>query len=481
MREHDILLGIDPDNGSYIRFGGTESVALHARTRAGKGVSFVIPNCFAWKGSLVVFDIKGEIAKATAGYRKEVLKQDVYIIEPVARNGRSHRWDPFACVDRTNPMDRVDAIWQIANQVFPDSQEPSAANSNAAAFWEPAGRQAFAAVACIFAETADLPLTMKAILDVFVRSNGPEWLAHLITQRLTAGDPYTQDAVTGISDYLTGPEQQVEGIRKTVSTRLSAWTNPRIAAATSFADVDLRQIRRKPTTIYVVVPPSAVPRMRPLLRLFFHQLIEANTDVTPEEDPSIRCQTLLMMDEFIRLGRMADFAESLQYISGYGFRAALVVQSKPQIESRYGAVEAQDIFNNVGAEVMFSVNDIKLAREIEDRLGDNTVLITTKNRPRFWAGWNWAKHSEAEHQHRRPLMLKQEVIGLDHDKQIVFFGGKKDLTDRICWYSDENFMNLVRPAPLPPILPLHVAYDDGTTPVMRRRETVDVEEIEEDA
>jgi type IV secretion system protein VirD4 len=471
MREHDILLGIDPKGGGYIRFGGTESVALHARTRAGKGVSFVIPNAFAWKGSLVVFDIKGEIAKATAGYRKEVLKQDVFIVEPVARNGRSHRWDPFGSVDRTNPVDRVDQIWQIAYQLFPDSQEITSSGSNSAAFWEPVGRQAFAAVACIFAETPDLPLTMKAILNLFVRSDGPEWLAGLIADRLKAGDPYSLDAVTGVSDYVTGPEMQSEGIRKTVSTRLSAWTNPRIAAATSFSDLDLRQIRRKPTTIYIVVPPAAVPRMRPLLRLFFHQLIEANTDVTPEEDPSITCQVLLMMDEFIRLGRMADFAESLQYISGYGFRAALVVQSKPQIEARYGAVEAQDIFNNVGAEVMFSVNDIKLAREIEERLGDNTQTIVTLNRPRFWASFNWAKQSEAEHPHRRPLMLKQEVIGMERSKQIVFFGGRKDLTDRICWYTDPNFKDLVRPMPLPPILQLHVAYDDGTTRVLRRRDS----------
>jgi type IV secretion system protein VirD4 len=469
MDELDILLGRRAD-GRYITFGGTESVALHARTRSGKGVGFVIPNAFAWPGSLVVFDIKGEIAKATAGYRQKVLKQYVYIIEPVARGGRSHRWDPFAAVDRSDPVGRVDAIMQIANQMFPESQEASAANSNSAAFWEPAGRQAFTAVASIFAETPDHPLTMKAILDVFVRADGGEWLAGLITKRREAADPFTADAVNGISDFLAGPEQQVDGIRKTISTRLSPWANPRIAAATSFSDVDLRQIRRRPTTIYIVVPPSAVPRMRPLLRLFFHQLIEANTDVTPEEDPSITCQTLLLMDEFIRLGRMSDFAESLQYISGYGFRAALVVQSKSQVEARYGAAESQDIFNNVGAEVMFSVNDLKLAREIEERLGDNTVSVTTKNRPRFWAALNWSKQSEAEHPHRRPLMLKQEVLGMDRSQQIIFVAGSKDLTDRICWYTDPNFMKLVRPMPKPPMLQLQISYDDGTTRVLRRKE-----------
>lgn len=492
MREHDILLGRYTEtslfgdvlerfwqwffgkkpvsaSSEYITFGGTESVALHARSRAGKGVGFVIPNAFAWPGSLVVFDIKGEVAQATAGYRKEVLKQDVFIIEPVARNGRSHRWDPFASVDRTS-IDRIDAITQIANQMFPDALNGAAANTNSASFWEPAGRQAFVAVASIFAETPDYPLTMKSILDLFVRADCADFLAGMISARRAAGNPYTRDAVTGISDLLTGPEQQVDGIRKMVSTRLSPWTNPRITAATSFSDVDLRQIRRKPTTIYVVVPPSAVPRMRPLLRLFFAQLIEANTDVTPDEDPTITCQTLLLMDEFIRLGHMSDFAESLQYISGYGMRAAIVVQSKSQLEARYGAAEAQDIFNNVGAEVMFSVNDLKLAREIEERLGNNTEIVQTQNKPRFWSGLKWDKQSLAEHPHSRPLMLKQDVIGLDRRKQIVFIGNRNALTDRICWYNDRFFQSLVHPMPRPPLLSLPVAYDDGTIQVLRRKE-----------
>jgi type IV secretion system protein VirD4 len=471
MRTHDILLGRHKDGG-YITFGGTESVALHARTRAGKGVSFVIPNAFAWPGSLVVFDIKGEVAAATAGYRKEVLGQDVFIIAPVARNGRSHRWDPFAAVDRES-FDRVDAITQIANQIFPEAQDASSSSSNSSAFWEPAGRQAFTAVASLIAETPDRPLTMKAVLDLFVRADGGEFLAKLITGRRMAGDPYTADAVNGLSDFLTGAEPQVDGIRKTVSTRLSPWANPRIASTTSFGDVDLSQIRRKPTTIYLVVPPSAVPRMRPLLRLFFHQLIEANTDVTPEEDPTLKVQTLLLMDEFIRLGRMSDFAESLQYISGYGLRAALVVQSKSQLEAHYGAAEAQDIFNNVGAEVMFSVNDLKLAKEIEERLGDNTQTVVTQNKPRFWAWMNPTKQSEAEHPHRRPLMLKQEVLGLDRAMQIVLTGGQQQLTHRICWHADPNFKDLKLPMPQPPLLALQIAYDDGTTRVMRRRELVE--------
>ena len=99
MQEHDILLG-QPTLASLLRFEGTEHVALHARSGSGKTSGFTIPNCFAWGGSLVVLDIKGEVFAATAGHRAETLRQDVYLLDPASQDGRSHRWDPFASVQR---------------------------------------------------------------------------------------------------------------------------------------------------------------------------------------------------------------------------------------------------------------------------------------------------------------------------------------------------------------------------------------------
>ena len=98
MREHDILLGKSHD-GAYLKFGGSEHVALHARSGAGKTSSFTIPACFTWRGSLVVLDIKREAFTATAGHRQRK-GQEVYLLDPAAQDGRSHRWDTFAAVQR---------------------------------------------------------------------------------------------------------------------------------------------------------------------------------------------------------------------------------------------------------------------------------------------------------------------------------------------------------------------------------------------
>ena len=57
MREFDIILG-KSENGRFLKLGGSEHVALHARSGAGKTSSFTIPTCFTWPGSLVVLDVK---------------------------------------------------------------------------------------------------------------------------------------------------------------------------------------------------------------------------------------------------------------------------------------------------------------------------------------------------------------------------------------------------------------------------------------
>jgi hypothetical protein len=109
--------------------------------------------------------------------------------------------------------------------------------------------------------------------------------------------------------------------------------------------------------------------MRPFLRLFFDQLLTLNTDKTPAQDPSLNVPVLLMLDEFARLGHMKALAEAAQFIRGYGLRLALVVQNKAQLKAIYGNHGAADIFDNLGAEIVYGTTDLELAQELEKAAG----------------------------------------------------------------------------------------------------------------
>src|ERR1700761_5095283 len=205
MDLYPLLIGKNSDG--YLKFAGSEHAALYARTGTGKSSAVVIPNCFAWRGSLVVLDVKGEAFRATAGYRSKVLGQDVYLFDPAAEDERTHRWNPLQPVQRDS-LGRFDQISRQAFMLFPESTTGS--SSNADAFWTPSARGAFTAVATLLAETPGQDFSMAGVLRCFARGDSQEMLASLIDQRRKSGGPgYSQIAVDGVSDYANGSADQV--------------------------------------------------------------------------------------------------------------------------------------------------------------------------------------------------------------------------------------------------------------------------------
>ena len=233
-----------------------------------------------------------------------------------------------------------------------------------------------------------------------------------------------------------------------MSTRLAAWDNPIISAATSGSDFDLRDLRRQADDdLRVGERRATCSRLRPLLRLFFDQLVNLNSDRTPAQDPTIKVPALVLLDEFARLHRMDAVAEAAQFLRGYGVRLAYVIQNKAQIREIYGKDGAADIFDNLGAEIVFGTADPDLTKELEERLGDNTVMFTTFNRPRFWSWFKLSKQGESDHPHRRPLMLDQEVARMSPDEQIIIRPGMRPMkTRRISWWMISASRDLVRKA-----------------------------------
>jgi len=60
------------------------NIAVVGRIGTGKSSSVYIPNLLNWMGNAIVYDPKGELFKRTAGYRREVLGQDIYVINAQA-------------------------------------------------------------------------------------------------------------------------------------------------------------------------------------------------------------------------------------------------------------------------------------------------------------------------------------------------------------------------------------------------------------
>ncbi len=442
----------------YLELSGQEHVSLSAKTGAGKDVSFVIPNCLAWLGSLVVLDVKREDYRKTAGHRAR-MGQEVYLFDPVSPTDQTHRWNPFGTVERTS-RSRFDQLQRVMHLWFPES-------TGKEKYWDDAGRSAAWGVSVILAETPSLPLNPGTLINFFSRGDGGEVLAKMIEQRRKTRQPYSQAAVNAVSDYLNGSADQVNGIRKTVSSRLAIFLNPQIAAATEVSDFDIREVRRRPMSIFVGVSPGNIRRLRPLLAVLFQQLVELNTDVEPSDDPTLKYTCLIMLNEFVRLGKMPVLAEAAAYVRSFGLRMAYVIQNKAQLRALYGADGAEDILDNVGAEIVFGTNDQKLCNEVSERVGYDTVQATSTSRPRFFSLFRHKEQSQTEHQHKRALLLPQEVAQMPPDEQIIFRAALPPIrTGRVRWFEDWFFAPLAAPTPAAPVLAVPVPDDDGKTRIL---------------
>jgi type IV secretion system protein VirD4 len=438
----------------YVGLPGTEHVLLAAKTRAGKGVGFVLPNAFVWSESLVVLDVKRENWDTTAGHRRR-MGQEVYLFQPLAEDGRTHCWNPLGDIDASQP-DYISKLQRRAYDIFPEVQGREK-------FWQDGARTAFLGITVLLAETPDEALNPHAVFRWFARGDAAAELARRIEGRRKAGNPYSQTCVDLISDYLTGTEEVVKGVRKHVTATMGLWFNPKIAAATSRSDFDLKQLRRRRMSVYVAVMPADLGQLGVLLRLFFTQLFEANTDVLPEQDDTIRHKCHVLLDEFTSIPAMRPLAKAAGFAAGFGLRFSFVVQSKNQVREEYKGQGEASLLENVGAEIIFGTNDPQLCKEASERAGYDTVKALSHSTPRWMAWLRPDRQSETASLQKRALLLPQEVARMPACQELVFRSSVPAfLLDKLRWYDDPAFARLKRRPPSVPVVSYQLARDDGT-------------------
>jgi type IV secretion system protein VirD4 len=429
-----------------LMLAGQQGVALAAPPRSGKGVGVVIPNALNWPDSLVCIDIKRENWTLTAGYRQRC-GQPCYLFDPFAEDGATARWNPFFYVSE-DPRRRVNDLQRIAEMLYPDPP-------NVDPFWTASARSLFLGIALYLFETPSLPKTIGEVLRQGMASDdegfGHHW-KRLVEGRNSGRHPLSSQCVRALYDVIDLAPVTASSIRKTFTSRLDLWLNPILDAATCANDFDLRRLRREPMSIYVGVNPDDLHRLRPVLSLFFQQAIGLQTRELPERDAGLRCQVMMLLDEFTALGRIPIIAESISYLPGYNVRVVLVIQTPAQLREVYGANAAETMVKSLGARIVFAPKDFNDAREISDELGYTTVKVKSWSKPvADWFDRKRRGRSINVSEQRRALLLPQEVKELRGDEAIVFCEGLRPIRCRkLRYFSDARFRPRLCAPPLVP-------------------------------
>jgi len=190
----------------------------------------------------------------------------------------------------------------------------------------------------------------------------------------------------------------------------------------------------------VCIPPNKLAQSDLILRLFYAQLINTNTDHVLHAMPEIKHPVLLMNDEFAALGYVGIIDKAAAYLAGYGLRLVTIIQSQGQINSDpprgYGINGARSLVENHALRTMFTPKR-EDANEYSEILGTYTVKARSTQIHRQFKG--------TESDQARALMMPQELRDMSQDDQIIALENVKPIKcKKIIYYRDQAFMDRLK-------------------------------------
>src|SRR4051794_32426298 len=422
--------------GLYLRHDGPEHVLCFAPPRSGKGVGLVIPTLLTWPGSAIVHDIKGENWSLTSGFRGQHGR--VLLFDPI--NSGSAAYNPLLEVRRGEW--EVRDVQNVADVLV--DPEGSLERRN---HWEKTSHALLvgAILHVLYAEQDKTLAGVASFLSDPKRSIETTLRAMMTTPHL--GEAGTHPVIASAArELLNKSENERSGVLSTAMSFLGLYRDPVVAEVTRRCDWCIRDLVEddRPTTLYLVVPPSDINRTKPLVRLILNQIGRRLTEELQANGR--RHRLLLMFDEFPALGRLDFFESALAFMAGYGLKSFLIAQSLNQIERAYGPNNA--ILDNCHVRVSFATNDERTARRVSDALGTATELRAMKN----YAGHRlspWLGHLMVSRQETaRPLLTRGEVMQLPPEDELVLVSGVPPIrAKKARYFEDPRLTERVLPPP----------------------------------
>ena len=427
----------------YLILGGQQGVLLSAPPRAEKGTAIVVPNLLFWQGSVLCLDVKMENWTLTAGYRQRA-GQSCYLFHPLAEDGNTACWNPLTYISSDANL-RISDVQRIAAILYPDvpGTDP---------FWPAGARSFFLGVTMYVLETPSLPPTLGEVLRQGMASDtegfGHHW-RRIIEGRQKGRYPLSSQCVRALSEIIDLAPVTASSIRMTFTSRLDLFANPLLDRATSRNDFDLRDLRKRPMSIYLAINPGDLHLLQALLNLFIEQALNLQTRELPEHNPALKLQVAFILDELAAAGRIPILAQGVAYLPGYNVRLMLVIQAFSQLREIYGQQNAETMMKSLAARIVYAPKDVVEATEISNELGFTTVRVHTHSRPLFnVADAKNQRRSVSVSEQRRPLLLPQEVKELGKNREILFYEGVRPILARKNrYYRDPLFRKRLFPPP----------------------------------
>jgi type IV secretory pathway TraG/TraD family ATPase VirD4 len=410
------------------RFYHDGHILTCAPTGAGKGIGAVIPNLIEYPGSAFVLDLKGENYAVTARPRRAA-GQDVFLIDPFAITGAAGQ--ALNWLDTLDPghPDVVGRAGALADMLVVRSGFESEPH------WNDTARDLLRG---FLVHVAGLPAERRTMAELRSMLTAPEDpFAEILADMLAAPERGGQRLVSRTAAVHLGRPERERGSVLSTAQRHTAWLDdPRLCATLGRSDFSLHDLKRRPMTVYLAIPPDRLRASLGFVRGFIGLALDAITAVPGRS----AYRVAFFLDEFGQLGRLDNLVDGLTLMRGYGAQLWLFVQDLSQLKAVYPRWPS---FLANTSQQYFGTADYDTAHYLSNALGHYTIAFETANRSRhtsrpFKPGTQTA--GSGEHRHGRPLLTPDEIMRLGPTRPIVMIAGEPPfLLDRLDYHSDSAY------------------------------------------
>lgn len=425
------------------------STLILAPPGTGKTTCIAIPTLLKSRNSFLTLDLKGELFETTGPTRSAFSR--VVKFDPTS--GKSAVFNVFA--ENNLPPDLLDYNGHILNTaqiVIPSKKDGDD-------YFTTAARDAFGFFAewLIFTNGhTSIPQVRSKILS---DRNIIETIEGMIEQAqddqanpAIMNHPQAIDHIDTLRSSLikngnnvliaAGSEEQWAGVMGSLTAALQLFGDARIEQATDGrSDICGADLKKERTSIYLVIPDKDISRLSPLITLIFEIVGSQLISKMPEKG---QIPITLMLDEFVRLGKLNRIKELPAISRGYRVNVVFIAQDIQQIVDRYGK-EAAGIFSSTCAyRVIFRQNDVDSAKLISETIGKKTDIKESYNTNTKGIFSN--KSGESFSDEGIELVTPQDILNLPEDEMMILGQGQfmRPLKiKKLSWFKDKPMKKLV--------------------------------------
>lgn len=426
-----------------LHYTGDRHLLTVAPTRAGKGVSTIIPNLLMYQGSALVIDPKGENAMITAPRRGsgdaergiQGLGQTVHVVDPW---GISHL--PASCF---NPLDWLRPDDPDINEnamILADAIVSPHVGSNDS-FWDEEAKALLMGILLYVALDNDEQdkRTLGRVRDIISMNQAD------LDEYLKLMEAHPNRIIRGSASRTRAKEQRLQSsVLASLQSHTHFLDSPSIRHSLSVSDFNFEDLKTSRMTIYLVLPADRMNTFGRWLRLLVQQALTVNArniEKKPERP------VLFLLDEMATLGRLSMVEQAYGLMAGFGVQLWGIVQDLSQLQRIYGD-GWQTFIGNSGVIQYFGSRDLMTAEYFSKLCGVTTVEKKSFSQAIAKAisssvGNNSSSTTRTETISddiaQRSLIYPDELMVMRDDKTLVFVESYNPIpAKKITWYKDDD-------------------------------------------